>query len=425
MNKYDHRIKEIVIASGDPTLFRHVGVNTATAKNWIYGRYSKPITFDDGIYFSSIKDREIEKLHREISKLKALVNLYHAVDKVVPLSLSKRNIKCREKRKMILSSVLDASKIVGLETATRFIGVSQSRYKRWRVGNQKCQISQSHSCVRRYPNQLSKRELEVIKNLVTSKKYAHMSSISLFHYARRKELLHCGDDTWYKYIDKYGWTRPFVRRSKKRFPDRVRIAHGPNEIIHIDITQIKVGTGKVYYLQTVLDNYSRSILGWELHSSPLASNSAQLVRKVLSDISGGQPTFPNRSRLVSDRGSENVNSEVKDALNGFPILHRLHKVDIRYSNNMLEVFFRSLKNNYLKFVPPMSKRDLLRRLRFYMKEHNQNVPLASLCGATPLERYLGTWKPPKKDEHLKSQEAARIIRLSENRSQNCFPCWEV
>ncbi len=80
------------------------------------------LTFDDGIYFTSIKDREIEKLHREISKLRALVDLYHAVNKVVPLSLSKRNIKCREKRKMILSSVLDASKIVGLETATRFIG---------------------------------------------------------------------------------------------------------------------------------------------------------------------------------------------------------------------------------------------------------------------------------------------------------------
>jgi len=33
---YDHRIKEAVALSKDPKLFEQLGVNSSTARNWIY-----------------------------------------------------------------------------------------------------------------------------------------------------------------------------------------------------------------------------------------------------------------------------------------------------------------------------------------------------------------------------------------------------
>jgi len=258
-----------------------------------------------------------------------------------------------------------------------------------------------------------------------SKKFAHMSSISLYHYGKRNQLVKCCDDSWYKYIDKFDWKRPWAKTPNKKFSDRVRRASEPNEILHIDITQIKVATGKTYYLQTVLDNYSRYILGWELHSSPLGGNTAKLIRGAIENINSRQPGFPGRARFISDRGKENLNTDVEKVIEKSQLEHRLHKVHIRYSNNMLEVFFRSLKNHYLNYLPAKTKRDLLRRLRFYLTEHNDHVPLAALDGATPKEKYFSTWIPPNKDEKLQLKAEAKKQRLKENRAEACRFCWEV
>ncbi|MBT7609532.1 MAG: DDE-type integrase/transposase/recombinase, partial [Bacteriovoracaceae bacterium] len=36
----------------------------------------------------------------------------------------------------------------------------------------------------------------------------------------------------------------------------------PNQLWHIDVTEIKVGINKKFYLQVVIDNYSRYILAY-------------------------------------------------------------------------------------------------------------------------------------------------------------------
>ncbi|MEZ4744300.1 MAG: DDE-type integrase/transposase/recombinase [Bdellovibrionota bacterium] len=424
-NTYDHRIKDLVIASGCSQLFEANGVKSETARNWLYGRYRRPIEVDKQATYDCLKSFEVKNLEKKVAQLQALIQLYQSVNGVVSVTLAHRNIKCRKQRKQILSSIQLAAKSVGIKKATAFIGISRSRYKRWNSRSTHCDVTLSDSCARSYPNQLSRRELSVIRELVTSKKFAHMSSRSLHLYAIKHEMLHCSPDTWYKYIDKHQWRRPFFKVRRKKFPGRVKRANAPNEILHIDITQIKDRGGKVYYLQTVLDNYSRYILAWKLHRSPLGANTVELIREAIKYVEKAKVPIVGQANFISDRGPENINSDVKTILDSFRFTHRLHKVHIRYSNNVLEVFFRSLKNNYLNYFPAKSKQELLRRLKFYIEEHNVRVPLSALGGATPREKYFNSWNPPSSEEIYRMQINARRQRIQENQMTVCSTCRKV
>lgn len=105
-----------------------------------------------------------------------------------------------------------------------------------------CEKSGDGKCLKRYPHQIALSELKEMKRLVTSKHYAHFSTSSLCLYAKRKELVSCNRDTWYRYINRYGWERPLRNRKFKLVHSGLR-ATRPDEVWHVDATHIKLSDG--------------------------------------------------------------------------------------------------------------------------------------------------------------------------------------
>ena len=429
MNKnfHDFRMKQAVVATRDPHLFEEYGVKPATARNWIYRGFQTPIHCDepwDSIVPEAIESRRIRELEEKLAKAEALVELYRSVSETCQLTLYKKHIRDRSKRSEIVTAVAKASQKTGTMNALSSIGLSLSRYKRWKAPISQCQLTGAEKCHKMYPNQLAPSEIQKMERLITSKKYAHYSTKSLHWRAKRDGALSCCADTWYKYIEKYNWQRPHKKPPRKKHPGRVKRATQSNEIIHIDVTHIKCKSGKTYYLQTVLDNYSRYILAWHLSSEISKQNTVDLLTRAARHAKKHLPNSP-ICYLISDGGSENVNEIVnlhfKNSLKGWK--HRIPKLNIRFSNNMLECWFRLLKNTYLNYFPAKSMIEMKRRLKFYIGQYNRKIPLSSLGGRTPIEAYLGTESIANIKTTLREQsQEKRGLRMEENLSAICAGC---
>jgi hypothetical protein len=96
----------------------------------------------------------------------------------------------------------------------------------------------------------------------------------------------------------------------------------------------------------------------------------------------------------------------------------LAQTEIRFSNSMIEAWWRSLKHNWLY----LNDLDTIARLRsliaFYVAEHNSRVPHSAFRGQTPDEMYFG--KAEGVPERLAAaRERARQERLAVNRASRC------
>ena len=64
--------------------------------------------------------------------------------------------------------------------------------------------------------------------------------------------------------------------------------------------------------------------------------------------------------------------------------------DLKFSNSMIEAWWRSLKHQWL-FLHPLDSVATVRRLvAFYVHEHNTVLPQSAFRGQTPDEMYFGT-----------------------------------
>lgn len=95
--------------------------------------------------------------------------------------------------------------------------------------------------------------------------------------------------------------------------------------------------------------------------------------------------------------------------------------EIRFSNSMIESWWRSLKHQWL-FLHSLDSVAKLRNLvAFYVAEHNSTLPHSAFRGQTPDEMYFGTGDEiPARLEA--ARRAARQQRLEENRARTCPAC---
>ena len=125
--------------------------------------------------------------------------------------------------------------------------------------------------------------------------------------------------------------------------------------------------------------------------------------------------------MLADAGVENVNAQI-DALLATGVLRRLLAMtELKFSNSMIEAWWRSLKHHWL-FLHALDSVATVRRLvAFYVDEHNRVLPHSAFRGQTPDEMYFGTGDAIPA-ELASRADAARRARLQANRSVTCETC---
>jgi putative transposase len=128
--------------------------------------------------------------------------------------------------------------------------------------------------------------------------------------------------------------------------------------------------------------------------------------------------------VLADAGGENVNAQV-DALISTGVLRRmLALTELKFSNAMIEAWWRSLAHQWLVLHSLDSVTTVRRLVTFYVDEHNRVLPHSAFLGQTPDEMYFGTGDTVPVDLTTRAA-AARRARVESNRSAACETCPSV
>lgn len=167
-----------------------------------------------------------------------------------------------------------------------------------------------------------------------------------------------------------------LKKTKKEYLIGIR-ANSPHEIWHIDITEFSVNKKKIY-MQAIVDNYSRSVLFSHFSQSISGDNTMRVIHEAVKKF--GPP-----NKLMSDGGKENINYKIQSLLETLKVKHIIAKVNTRFSNSIIEVFFRTMKSNYLNHLKIKCNSELIRKIDFYIENYNYEIPHSALNFRTPDE----------------------------------------
>ena len=409
---YDHRLRLAIAETGNPRLFPEAHIPESTRRTWT--RRAVP-----NVVALRPEDSELVDLHVAVANLEAanarlrgVIRLLLALVSVLGGRLWDRRVESAADKARLLAAVRRAQPVLGKPGALRVLGLTSTRVRSWKQSAIECRLDDAPFCPKSSPGQLTTKERRTIHEYVTNVAYQHFSIASLVLYAARQGAVVASASTWYRELKRQGLRRPRKRVHPERPKHGVR-ASRPNELWHIDASQVRLLDGTKAWLHAVIDNASRKVLAWTIAPSCEAAATLETLREAVTFLPGaGEPTL-----VVTDDGRENVALH-DESFAG--ILQRITaQVDVSFSNSMVENLWHQAKHRLL-FLHKLDNVETLRRLfAKYVEDHNGLIPRVALGGRTPDEVYFRTAE--EVPERLAAARAqARIDRVALNRAQ--VPC---
>jgi transposase InsO family protein len=359
---------------------------------------------------------EIHQLHHRTALLGAVVGLLLAMLRASRVRLDYDRLPEGDAKKVLLRAIERAGRVLPLNAALRIGRLSSSRYHSWCRAEAGCELDDQPSCPRVVPTRLTAKEVEKMREMVESSDQRHMSLRALALHAQRVGEVIASPSTWYRLVRKAAWRRP----RNRVYPAKPRIgirARAPGELLHLDVTIIKLLDGTRAYLHAVIDNYSRRILSWTLEDRLGSGATCRILRAAASQLISRSAD----TTVVVDSGSENVNGEVDELLRDEELTRVLAQVEVTFSNSLIEAFWRSLKHSWIYLHTLDTFTALGRLIEFYVTAHNEVMPHSAFEGQTPNEMYFGTGDAVAA-ELATARKTAREERMKANRAAACGVC---
>lgn len=218
--------------------------------------------------------------------------------------------------------------------------------------------------------------------------------------------------------------RPKVLRHEwKRFE-----APNPNAMWQTDILYAFVlGFGYIYVF-TILDDYSRKIMYWEIFPFATGREAKEVVEKAM-EVNGVKP-----ESLLTDRGTQFYSGEGKrlGKLEAFleeqEIKHILARVKHPQTLGKIERYHRTMRQLCLNLKDFTDPHELRRAIRIFVDEYNYRRKHKGIGRVTPHQKYIGEDKEiiKKRDELRRSIiEQRRKNAFSEDSIQKEVACQEM
>jgi len=308
----------------------------------------------------------------------------------------------------------------GSEIVCRFLKISHGSFKTWkRYQAYSCPSSPLRLCFKRVPNQVSFGEISVLKRYMTDKRYFHWSAASIWGYCFKTGKTSMARATWYQYARLLGLTqaRKVYKAKRKKISFQALV---PNQTWHMDVSYFRTVDHIQFYVYTVLDNFSRKILAYdvtrELSGRVRMDN---LRRAIASEFDVTLVPKPS-VELIVDGGSENNNQTVESFIKSshVSIDKKIALKDVTFSNSIIEGNFRIMKQSYFRKRQILSE-TIVQEMDFFVDDYNNHRPHYVHEIYTPSEIHLD---PNLKNIRPRLKNALKD-RIASNKKRNCIkPC---
>jgi len=168
-----------------------------------------------------------------------------------------------------------------------------------------------------------------------------------------------------------------------------------NEMWQTDFTYFKIIGWGWYYLSTIIDDYSRFIITWDLCSQMTSKDVMPSVDKALQFTGLKKEDAP---KLLSDNGSCYISEEIKGFLKGKGIKPINGKPLHPQTQGKIERYHRTMKN-VIKLDNYYSPEDLIKAIAEFVNYYNYERYHESLRNLTPADVYFGRDKKILKERN--------------------------
>lgn len=173
-----------------------------------------------------------------------------------------------------------------------------------------------------------------------------------------------------------------------------------------DFTYLKITGWGWYYLSTILDDYSRYIVHWELCSTMHTKDVTRTIEAALLKAGLSQKQRP---KLLSDNGPCYISHELKQFISDKNMEHIRGRPLHPQTQGKIERYHRSMKN-IVKLEHYYMPGELIERLAEFVDYYNNRRYHESLQNVTPSDVYFGRAKSILDQRRITKEKTMRKRR---------------
>lgn len=183
----------------------------------------------------------------------------------------------------------------------------------------------------------------------------------------------------------------------------------------MDISQYKTLDNITFYIYTVVDNFSRKIISWDISTKKCSKIRMETVKQAIKNEFDVDLKDQNLE-LIVDGGSENNNKTIAEFLKNchVNISKKIALKDVTFSNSIIEGPYKIMKSYYFRSKEILST-TIYQELKFFIEDYNFNRPCYKHKIYTPNEVHDN----PELANFKLVLENSNQQRLEENRNFCC------
>jgi len=238
--------------------------------------------------------------------------------------------------------------------------------------------------------------------LAAAREFPEWSSRQLATWITGHLRLSVGESTVYRLLKREGLVKP-PEMQLLAGKEYQRKTSGPHQMWATDASYFRVVGWGYYYMVTVMDDYSRSILAWKLQLDMTSDSLIQVVQLAIDATGMTEVPLADRTRLLSDDGPGYVSRAFRDYLGLVGIRHILAAPYHPQTNGKLERYHQSIKQD-VNQVPYEVPGDLEVATLGFVDYYNHRRYHKALSNVTP-------------DDVLRGRREGILIRRREVKAQ--------
>ena len=287
--------------------------------------------------------------------------------------------------------------------ALKTLGIPRSSYYRWRRGQR-----DSGNRIRPWNRIIPEEEGRI---LAVAREFPNLSSRQLSAWITDNEGFAVSESTVYRILRREGLVKrqeTQVMAAKEYHTKTTR----PHQMWATDASYFRVAGWGYYYLVTVMDDYSRFILGWKLQKDMSANSLIEVVQQAVDLTGMTDVPVEDRTRLLSDNGAGYVSRTFRDYLRLVGIGHILSAPYHPQTNGKVERYQQSLKRevNQLPYELPSQ---LEQAIADFVDYYNYRRYHKALGNVTPADVLYG-----RRDSILQRRKEVQIQTINRRREYN-------